>query len=227
MITFMLSATRLHPPLLVFCLLTVFGLLLTSTPGSAGKRRVQAHTLVLECPDGYEFVARIEGETAWLFLPGETLSLPHIPAASGAKYGDARTTFWSKGDEASLDSGEQQHRDCRNNRARAIWEHAKLSGVDFRATGNEPGWYLELSAGRKTVFVGDYGNTRYTFDTPPPLTGQTARITRYELQNDEHRLILLLEGRPCHDDMNGEAFETTVKLVLDGRVLQGCGRALH
>ncbi len=37
--------------------------------------------------------------------------------------------------------------DCTYDRRASIWEHAKLSGVDFRAVGNEPGWVLEVREG--------------------------------------------------------------------------------
>ena len=80
--------------------------------------------------------------------------------------------FWSKGDEAMLEVGKKRHVHCKNNRAEAIWEDAKLRGVDFRAVGNEPGWHLELTAGEKVVFVGDYGTTRQEF---PPLSRSSIR----------------------------------------------------
>ena len=117
-------------------------------------------TYVYECSDGTRFTARIEGEKIWLFLPNQTLSLPHVPSGSGAKYREGVIMFWSKGDEAMLEVGKKRHVHCKNNRAEAIWEDAKLRGVDFRAVGNEPGWHLELTAGEKVVFVGDYGTTR-------------------------------------------------------------------
>ena len=50
----------------------------------------------------------------------------------------------------------------------AIWEDAKLRGVDFRAVGNEPGWNLEISADGEMVFIGNYGQTEYKFPTPEP-----------------------------------------------------------
>ena len=43
-------------------------------------------TYVYECSDGTRFTVRIEGEKTWLFLPNQTLSLPHVPSGSGAKY---------------------------------------------------------------------------------------------------------------------------------------------
>lgn len=48
-----------------------------------------------------------------------------------------------------LEVGKKRHVHCKNNRAEAIWEDAKLRGVDFRAVGNEPGWHLELTAGER------------------------------------------------------------------------------
>ncbi|MCK4351572.1 MAG: MliC family protein, partial [Candidatus Krumholzibacteria bacterium] len=56
-------------------------------------------TFVYECGDDYVFVVRIEGEAAWLFLPGQTIKLPHVPSGSGAKYSNGSVTFWSKGEE--------------------------------------------------------------------------------------------------------------------------------
>jgi membrane-bound inhibitor of C-type lysozyme len=131
-----------------------------------------AKTYVYECSDGYGFVARVEGEKAWLFLPRKTISLPHVPSGSGAKYSEDQITYWSKGDEALLEIGSEKHTKCKNNRAKAIWEDAKLSGVDFRAIGNEPGWNLEIIMRDRIVFVGNYGQNRYEFITTGPSVDQ-------------------------------------------------------
>jgi uncharacterized membrane protein len=40
-------------------------------------------------------------------------------------------------------------------------------------------------------------------------------------------MVVMLEGRRCRDSMNGEEFDTAVKVVSDGKELRGCGRALH
>ena len=196
-------------------------------PDSDSLTQAGPRTFVFECPNGYEFTARIEGQTAWLFLPGQTVSLPQVPSASGAQYSHGRITFWNKGDEARLEIGEDSHQKCVNNRARAIWEHAKLNGVDFRAVGNEPGWHLELKRGGKILLVTDYGQSRYVFDTPRPQEDRETGITTYRVQNQEQDLEIQLQIRPCRDSMSGELFETTVTVKLDGRTFQGCGRALH
>jgi uncharacterized membrane protein len=37
---------------------------------------------------------------------------------------------------------------------------------------------------------------------------------------------VLIEGKPCGDSMSGEAFDTTVTVILGEQVFKGCGRAL-
>ncbi len=172
-------------------------------------------------------MARIEGGTAWLFLPHRTLSLPHVASGSGARYSDGTVSYWGKGEEALLEAEDGVHDGCRNDRARAIWEQAKLDGVDFRAVGNEPGWTLEIRWGDRIVFLGDYGQTRLEFPTPAPQEDEAARKTLLRTRHSGHELEVALEGRPCHDTMSGEGFETTVTARLDGKTLSGCGRALH
>jgi uncharacterized membrane protein/membrane-bound inhibitor of C-type lysozyme len=190
--------------------------------------QTEPQTFVFECSEGYSFVARIEGERAWLFLPGKTIPLPHMPAASGAKYSDGVTTFWSKGEEARLEIEGEQPRICTNNRAKAIWEHAKLNGVDFRAVGNEPGWHLEVSSGLESiVLVADYGESRYEFPFVQPLVDDETCRTEYRTSSGDHELTIVLERAGCHDSMSGEEFETAVTVVLDGTEYRGCGRALH
>jgi membrane-bound inhibitor of C-type lysozyme len=186
-----------------------------------------ARTYVYECDDAYGFTARIEGETAWVFLPGETVALPHVTSASGVKYSDGRVTLWSEGNEAALEVEGGERYECSNNPAKAVWEHAKLSGVDFRAVGNEPGWYLEIIAQSTIVLVTDYGNSRNEFPLPEPIENREARTTQYVVASAGHALTILLEGRLCSDTMSGEQFETTVTVTLDDRQFSGCGRALH
>ena len=188
-----------------------------------------AQTFVYECSD-LEFVALIEGEAAWLFLPGETVSLAHISAASGARYRNEATQFWSKGEEAMLEWNGKQHNRCRNNRTRAIWEHAKLNGVDFRAVGNEPGWVLELrdnNGSGSISFVTDYGSTGNLFPSIERKTEGSARRTIYHAQSGEQQIKLVLEGLHCNDSMADISYETTVTVFVDDREFRGCGRALH
>lgn len=184
-------------------------------------------TFVYECSNDFSFVARVEDDIVWVFLPYKTLKLTREPSASGEKFSDSQTLFWAKKNTALLEYNRTKYRNCINNRARAIWEHAKLNGVDFRAVGNEPGWYLEIRAADTILFVGDYGNARYEFHAPHPLTEQPARKTIYQTKAGDKSLTVIIEGRSCNDSMSGEAFEATVQVQLNQIGHQGCGRALH
>lgn len=199
----------------------------TEESASSSRAADPTRTFVYECTDGFGFVARIAGEQAWVFTPGQSVALRRVPAASGARYSNGQTVFWSKGPEALLETGEHAHRDCRNDRRNPVWEDARQRGVDFRAVGNEPGWFLEITRSEDLLFVADYGAERYVFPTPEPRIEQRATETVFEARTDRHRLDVTLADRPCFDVMSGAPFETTVTVRLDDRLYRGCGRSLR
>ena len=195
-----------------------------SAPALPGR---QGKTFVYGCSEEMRFTARIEGEKAWLFLPSGTVSLPQVEAASGAKYSDGSIVFWSKGESAMLDGVAASRLNCENDRYQAIWEDAKLRGADFRGTGNEPGWFLEIGPGNAILLVSDYGSARHEFAPRDVSVEPGASKTTYSAARGETTLKIVLEGKPCTDSMRGDAFETTVRLTLNGRQLNGCGKPLH
>ena len=67
---------------------------------------------IYECRADYEFLVRIEGEIAHLFLPDRTVSLIHQPAGSGTKYSRGDVVFWSWDDEAMLEIGPDTRMTC-------------------------------------------------------------------------------------------------------------------
>ncbi len=180
-----------------------------------------------DCEDGFQFTARVADDTTWVFLPDTTIALPHVVAASGARFSDGRMTYWSKGDEALLETGTESHTSCRNNRGRAAREVARLSGVDFRAVGQEPGWLLDVDDGERIVLLAAYGSERYVFPASAPEVDRAAATTTYRAAAGGHELVVLIEERLCHDGMSGEPYESTVSVRLDGEELRGCGRALN
>ncbi len=183
-------------------------------------------TMVLECADTFTLVAEFGATSAWAFFPDSTVQLPHVPSASGAQYRNGPYLVWTRGEEAIVESPTGRFTGCRNNRRLAIWENAKLRGVDFRATGNEPGWFMEISPDSILV-VADYGELTLSFPTPTPIEDAAGRQTTFETATGEHSLRVLLEGRRCQDSMADEDYETTVTIRLDGRELRGCGMSLH
>lgn len=182
-------------------------------------------TFVYTCDSDHGFTARTEGADIWLFLPDQTISLPQVEAASGVKYSDGEVLFWSKGEEALLELGTNKYR-CKNDRKQAIWEAAKLDGYDFRATGNEPGWHLVIKD-EQIDYTGDYGATHLHFSDVVLTTDNKAAKSTYLASKGEHSITLILEAGPCQDSMSGDSYETMVTVVIDGKELQGCGKALH
>lgn len=181
-------------------------------------------TFAYTCEGGLEFVAAIRGDTAWVFLPSRTAALPRIAAGTDAGYGDGGILLRTRGDEGIVELVNEPPRACRNDRARAVWEHAKLSGVDFRAVGNEPGWHLEI-APDSIRLVTDYGAQRRA--VPTPDARMTGVRTVYRAASGGDTLEVLLEPERCRDSMSGEAFETTVTVRIGARELRGCGQPLH
>jgi uncharacterized membrane protein len=115
----------------------------------------------------------------------------------------------------------------------SVWEHAKLSGVDFRGTGNEPGWFIEIRSdleareGKRIRFVSDYGQREAILHAPDPELEPRLRRAVYRGENGDLHIVVEIEGNACRDSMSGEEFESTVTVEFLGRTYSGCGRALH
>ena len=216
---------------IILCNIALYGCAHTYPDNTAQTEipatETRTQTFVYECPDGFSFVARTEAGKAWLFLPGNTIDLPQVPSASGAKYSNGSDTFWSKANEALIETGDGKHDGCRNNRARAIWEHAKLNGVDFRALGNEPGWYMEISNKQDILLVTDYGQRTYRFPSSTIKSDPNDRTSIYSASSNGSVIEVVIKGDPCRDSMSGEAFSATVSVVVNDRRYTGCGKALH
>jgi uncharacterized membrane protein len=105
------------------------------------------------------------------------------------------------------------------------WGEARAAGVDFRGVGQEPGWLLDIYTRGAIKFVWDYGENYAEFAGVTPTSPQEG-ATRYEANADGHTLVVTIRRFPCQDAMSGEAFPSTVEVVVDGRTLNGCGRSV-
>ncbi len=173
-----------------------------------------------ECESGFVRTT-FHADHVVLELSDRTLTLPHLVAASGARYGDGTTTFWNKGNEATLEL------DGRTQSCRVLadpWQNAGERGIDFRAVGQEPGWYLEIDDGKSMRLFYDYAERLAA--TPVPVPVSNGGTTTYDAVTEAHRLRVVIEERECSDTMSGERFPRTVTVTLDGRSLHGCGRSL-
>jgi heat shock protein HslJ len=92
--------------------------------------------------------------------------------------------------------------------------------LPFAATGNEPGWRLDIADGRITL-VADYGSSRLEMraSEPQPLSGGR----RYAGNADGRVLVIAVFDRVCEDDMTGMPRPYTVEMTIDEQQLKGCG----
>src|SRR5262245_10273923 len=178
-------------------------------------------TRVYRCEDGYRFVARFEPERVWLFLGQQTLSLPQIPSTSGVHFTDGRVTFREQANQASTEAPGQSHTGCANQPAAVPWEEARLRGVDFRATGQDSAWTLEIDDGSGIVF----GGVQIRLAFPAGATG-TSGSDVIEQSSAGHSIRIERTAGECLDRTTGEKLDTVVRVVVDGTEYKGCGRRL-
>lgn len=108
-----------------------------AAPEPAAKReppqgqRVYAY----ECGDSYAFTVELDAgfDRGVVYYPGGSARVEHVVAASGAKYEGEGVIYWSKGDEALLETPQGLHKLCRIEGG-SVWEKMRQRGLDFRAT---------------------------------------------------------------------------------------------
>jgi uncharacterized membrane protein len=211
----------LAPLLLAACA----GMSAEQSPSADSAVAPPAAAMVFECSDSFSFLARTGPGVITVWLEDRSQVLGQVHSASGSKYEADTTVFWSKGTEATLTVDGQLHSDCQSVPSRVPWEDARRRGVDFRATGNEPGWHLEMQRDRQILFVGDYGMNRLL--TPWVDAEEDGRGQVYQAVTSGNALRIEIRPDTCADTMADSVFSHTVRLVLDGGELQGCGMWLE
>jgi len=86
----------------------------------------------------------------------------------------------------------------------------------YMALGTEPGWTLEITPDRLN-YDGDYGATKIMVPNPgakPSMNGRTYV---------SDRLSVVIKTAPCNDGMSDRRYADTVRVVADGKTLNGCG----
>jgi putative lipoprotein len=193
-------------------------------PGAGPTQLAAGDRWVYRCGGGYGFVVQVDADGVRLTRDEGSTSLPRVAAASGARYSAGGVTFWSRGAEATLEVGERSWRDCRGERAETVWAASRLLGNEFRAIGQEPGWMVEIDPGRRMHLLLDYGEIDLFTDRPDRLVAGDSTV--YRAGSERGEVLLTILGRPCVDAMSGEEFPATVRLSIEGRVYDGCGRPL-
>lgn len=171
-----------------------------------------------------------DGAVELVLSDGRTFLLPQGISASGARFTDGETLFWTKGDEAYFRLEGEEHRLRVVDPATDPWEKARMAGVVFRAVGQEPGWLLEIDAGGYIELLLDYGETRIRTPISAPRVDPKTRTTTYSTVAPFSPLALTVtvEERTCYDGMSGEGFTAAVEVRFggSGATYTGCGRHL-
>jgi putative lipoprotein len=180
-----------------------------------------------DCEDGTYLVTefRPTAHEAVVFLPGETVTLPHVRSASGAHYASESIEVWNKGDELTVKRTDEDPVLCSRNVRASQLEASKLAGNDYWAIGNEPGWVLEIGP-EEIVWATDYRQTIHRIPTPRPDVDENARGTVYRAELDGKPFLVTITGAGCSDDMSGERFPTSFLIEHGIRMYRGCGQAL-
>lgn len=147
-----------------------------------------------------------DGRVTIAISDGRRFELPRTRAASGARYADGTTVFWNKGDEATLDlDGATYHIQVVDPDADP-WERAKRAGVDFRAVGQEPGWFLEIRNSTGVHLVLDYGLTEIMTPLRSLETDYVTATRTYRTgpPTSPVELQIIVEDQVCYDTMSGE-----------------------
>ncbi len=86
----------------------------------------------------------------------------------------------------------------------------------YMALGTEPGWTLEITPSRLN-YDGDYGETKIMVPNPGAKPSMNGRAYATD------RLSVVIKEAPCSDGMSDRRYADTVRIVADGKSLQGCG----
>jgi uncharacterized membrane protein len=89
----------------------------------------------------------------------------------------------------------------------------------FRAFGFDPAWTVTVSDAGIEAAEGD--SIRISF--PAVMPDDSGGYQRYQTTADTHSLHLLVQRRACSLGRTGAYAATQALVVLDGRVLSGCG----
>lgn len=93
----------------------------------------------------------------------------------------------------------------------------------FQVLGNEPGWSVRLNYDLAADVVLDTGSTRFNTTFTPTHHSTTHWIAQAKQGDDQ--LVLRIRAGYCNDTMSDTVYAYQAELVINDKVLQGCGRA--
>lgn len=89
----------------------------------------------------------------------------------------------------------------------------------YMAIGTEPGWTLEITPAQLN-YAGDYGETRIAVPNPGATASMNGEVYA------AGRLSVVIKHAACSDGMSDRRYADTVRVVVDGKTVTGCGGAI-
>jgi putative lipoprotein len=194
------------------------------TPDAAVPKGV-LRAYVWECEDGQKLVMRnlFREKAVSIDFHEGTKRLDQTPSASGARYSDGTLVFWTKGETATLERPGAANVQCTERRADSLREDARARRVAYRATGNEPGWVLEVGPGKRLEWVTNFGSETHAFNDATLSAGDKPTSRVYTAGAGAMRVTVTEEA--CTDDA-GVAHSLSAVIEFQGSTLRGCGAKL-
>ncbi|MGD9902167.1 MAG: META domain-containing protein [Vicinamibacterales bacterium] len=199
-----------HPLILAAALGSLVSTAQPAVPAGAAPR---------EFTCGAERIAvAVEGATLHLNAAGATYTLRQTPVASGVRYeadDDPSTSFWNRGDLASLRIRGRGYAECV-----AVDGAASADAGALAAVGHEPGWRLDIRGGQLTLVMA-LGQQKIS--VPTPYAEAFAGGRRYIASSAGRPIVATILDRPCGDAATGLPRPFTVTVEFAGQKLRGCG----
>ncbi|WP_069383170.1 COG3650 family protein [Halomonas caseinilytica] len=184
------------------------------------------HFVGWRCTPDQELVTAHDEKTLRLWSAHGAYRLSPAVVASGARYEQGDLSFWSKGEGAVVEN-DRGRLECQQDTRHRVLTRASHPGVMFRASGNEPGWHIELANDTPRIAMTlDYGDREVTLPyRVTSLDNETGRVTLASGQA-ARPFELRIEAQACFDDMSGQPWPARVTLTLNDRVYRGCGQGI-
>jgi membrane-bound inhibitor of C-type lysozyme/uncharacterized membrane protein len=200
----------------------------TALPDDAPPEGV-LHAYVWECDGDLTLNVRnlFREDAVTIGLHEGERKLPLVVSASGAKYADDTITFWTKGNEATFERKGTPPVNCREVRARSLLADARVRGVVYRGTGNEPGWVVEIGPATRLLFVTNFGQERHEFGDLSARDADSAGATVFMARHGDEEIKVTVAREACIDDMSGAEFDHRMAVEFGGQSLLGCAAAVQ
>jgi putative lipoprotein len=187
------------------------------------------HSYVWECDGDLTLDVRnlFREDAVTIALHEGERKLPLVVSASGAKYADETITFWTKGNEATFERKGTPPVNCREVRAKSLLADARVRGVAYRGTGNEPGWMVEIGPATRLLFVTNFGEERHEFGNATTPGADPSGVTVFTARHGNEEIKVTVAREACIDDMSGAEFDHRMGVEFGGQSLRGCAAAVQ